>query len=66
MDIVWGTVLSKSYVAVMSSEEHAKIKQEVVQLIVKEFPHMGDVNIEPSKKVIDMPYNTDIVWVVKK
>jgi hypothetical protein len=66
MDIIWGTVLSKSYVAVMSHPEQEKMKEEVEQLILKYFPHLGDDKIESVKKVIDMPYNTDIAWVEKR
>lgn len=66
MDIVWGTVLSKSYVAVMTADEHAKLKEETTQLVVKWFPHMGDSSLEPEKRVVEMPYNTDIAWVEKR
>lgn len=66
MDVVWAAVVTKSYVAVLSPSEQAKIKEDMIRLILKYFPHMGDDSIHSAKKVVDMPYNTDIYWVEKR
>jgi len=62
-DILWGTALSKSYIASQTPIEQEQIKKKLHHILATELP--SSFGPEGSRKV-DIPYNTHIIWCKKK
>jgi ubiquinone/menaquinone biosynthesis C-methylase UbiE len=61
---VWQRVLSKSYIAVLSPAQKEELKKQVDRILEGDDVHWY-TREEGGERVLDYPYNTDVVWFQK-
>lgn len=59
---VWHRVLSKSYIAVLGTEQKEELKKEVDHILAGEDIHW---DTQGEEQVLQYPYTTDVVWFKK-
>ncbi|CAM6096933.1 unnamed protein product [Calypogeia fissa] len=59
-DVVWGRVVSKSYVACRSDEEKETLRAQVLEVL-----RSADLERDPAIGIVKYPYQTYVVWCEK-